>query len=145
MPGDRPESAIPAEAWVVAQGERNGKPLLLRFNEGAPAAKERPRWPVRVGVAVRFREADGNGFPGAADSPVLDGIEEAIATVLAERGAMFAFVVTTGGMREFVAYVSEHDDGRAVTEAAQAAGQGWQLQAYGRGDPAWEGYDEFGP
>jgi hypothetical protein len=48
-------------------------------------------------------------------------------------------------MREFVAYVPGDDDGRAVAEAAKGASQGWTMQAYGRSDPTWEGYEQFRP
>jgi hypothetical protein len=140
MPG-----ALPDESWTVAQGEYEGRPLLLRFNEGAPPPDQRGSWPLRVGVAVRFRKPDGNGFPSAADAAVLERVEEAIGAVVAERGAMFAFVVTTCGMREFVAYATNHDDGRAIAEAAQGASAGAAVQASGRRDPGWEGYEEFSP
>jgi Family of unknown function (DUF695) len=137
---DRPETA----GWSVVQAERAGKPLILRRNEEAPGTG-RGRFPFRFGIAVRCRKARRDGLPGEADLRVLAEIEDAVERALPEGEGILAFVVTTGGMREFVGYVKEKASVESIWQQAHAAGNGYEVQGYAKADPRWEGWEEFNP
>jgi hypothetical protein len=134
----------PEGRWTLAQGERGGQPLILRFNEEAELAGK-ASWPVRTGVAVRFQHAQPNGLPGPEDMGSLEQIEDAIDAGLAEDRGVLAFVVTTGGMREFVSYVADDTVAAALQETARASAADRQVQGYAEPDPDWSAYDEFRP
>jgi hypothetical protein len=137
-------AAPPREAWTLAEGQHDGRPLVLRFNEGAGEA-ERSAWPLRVGVAVPFVDATPEGLPGPADDQALAEIEDAL-TRYTEGGAVIpALVVTTSGMREFVFYARDERSARELAEAATSAAGRHEVQHYVAPDKRWDGYEEFRP
>lgn len=133
-----------AEGWTMTQGERDGAPLLLRFNVEA-ATVGKAELPVRFGVAVRFRKPRRDGFPSDGDFEPLERIEDTILESLSGGRGVLAAVVTTGGMREFVGYVRGGDDVKPMWDVARAAAPGFDVQAYGKSDPEWQVYGELDP
>jgi hypothetical protein len=139
---EEPPPPIAEDAWRLAEGEHEGRPMILRFNDGAGSA--RTRFGLRLGVAVPLVNADTNGFPGDRDSEDLNAIEDALFASLKADG-VGAVVVSTGGMREFVLYVRDKNvANRAVAAAREAAGA-HKIQHYVKSDPSWVAYEELRP
>ncbi len=118
--------------------------MILRFNEEAEAAGK-PAWPLRVGVAVRCRAPQSNGFPGGDDLAPLTLIEDTIEGSVEGNRGVLAFVVTTAGMREFVSYVDSAETAASVRKAARDAASDYEIQGYSEPDPAWAAYEGFRP
>ena len=143
------ESPTPAATpsgggWTVAQGEYDGQPLLLRFNEGAD--RFRRDFQYRLGLAVPFAAPTPEGFPGDEDQEDLAAIEDRLDATLEEKGAgVMACVVTTGGMREFVSYLADGGDAARIHSAVESAAGSHEVQAHGEADPAWSVYEELRP
>jgi hypothetical protein len=101
-----PEAGVD-QSWSMFQGEYDGKPLIARANVALKPFVGHPKYSHQVGVAVPFRSPDENGFPPSEEAAELMDIEDKICSEL-EVGneSLFAAVITTGGMREFVFYTS---------------------------------------
>src|SRR5690606_14245827 len=101
-----PLDELPDEdRWNVAQGENDGRPMIVRINAGLPEYAGHPKMPIRLGVAVPLKAPDENGFPGRRESEQLEDIEDTLAAMIGKSGRI-VLVITTSGMREFVSYIS---------------------------------------
>ena len=95
------------ETWSVSKGEYDGDIVSIRFRSLEEAAGH-PDYPYQIGVAVGFQKETENGLPGKDDSDELWNIEEGIIKLLeTKHKCIFALVLTTDNMREFVFYSPE--------------------------------------
>jgi hypothetical protein len=93
------------ESWSFFEGEHNGKPLFARANLALKPYIGHPEYQHQIGVAMPFNSPDEHGFPSAQESLELNQIEDMLCAKLEDDNqSLFAAVITTGGMREFVFY-----------------------------------------
>ena len=130
------------DQWMVAQGEHDGRPMLVRVNTSAKAYAGHPGLPVRLGIAVPFHAPRADGMPEKAESQQLGAIEDRVFEVLGTGGRV-VLVITTGGMREFVSYVRSREIAAELAQAVKAATTTHEVQHYVDDDPAWKVYQQF--
>jgi hypothetical protein len=95
-------------SWTVSHSARQGKPLIARINRGLIPLIGDSRYGHCIGVAVQFKAPTDNGFPLPEESAQLSEIEDALAAALEQNHeSLFAAVITTNGMREFLFYTSD--------------------------------------
>lgn len=138
-------SNLPREDnWAVSQGERNRKPLFVRVNTSASSYVGHPDLPVRVGVAVPLLAANEHGLPGDVESGQLETIEASLFSAIQAGGiGRIVLIITTNGMREFVAYARSKEAGEAGVSRARATVKTHKLQSYTAPDPEWKVFRQF--
>lgn len=138
-----PEPGV-AQSWTMFQGEYDGKPLIARANVALKPFVGHPRYSHQVGIAVPFRSPDENGFPMSDEAAELMDIEDRICSEL-EGGneSLFAVVITTGGMREFVFYTSNPQGVEVKLKNLSETIQGHTVQGMVKPDKAWTVYNQF--
>jgi hypothetical protein len=131
-------------AWVVAQGEYNGRPLFARINTAVRRLAGDPRYGHRVGVAVPLRRPSPEGLPGAEESAELGELEEKLVSALTAAGTtLFVLAITTSGMREFVFYTSEPASVEPCIERLAGTVGTHELQLVVAQDPEWIVFRQF--
>ena len=140
---DIPEAGVD-QSWSFFQGEHDGKPLIARANVALKPFAGHPRYSHQVGVAVPLHTPDENGFPAAEEAAELGDIEDQICSEL-EIGneSLFAAVITTGGMREFVFYTSNPQVVEAKLRNLREIINSHTIQGMIRPDGHWDVYREF--
>jgi hypothetical protein len=138
-----PEAGVD-QSWSMFQGEYDGKPLIARANVALKPFVGHPRYSHQVGVAVPFRTPDENGFAQSEEAAELIEIEDQICAEL-EVGneSLFAAVITTGGMREFVFYTSNPEAVQVKLKNLRETIQGHTIQGMIRPDGDWDVYRQF--
>jgi hypothetical protein len=134
------------ESWSVGQGERDGKAIFTRFNMGLRPVIGHPSFGKQVGVAVPLNHPTADGLPTSSETDELNAIEDELAAKLTSANeSLFAGVVTTSGMREFVFYTS--DASGAVQKATEVAAgiHHHKLQIVTHEDPQWENFKTLAP
>jgi hypothetical protein len=91
------------DAWQVHETVHDGHRLVIRGNAGAKPLVASKDYGIKVGLAVPFNEPQHDGMPTSSEMAQLEVVEEAIVSGLAGHAVLVA-VLTTNGMREFVAY-----------------------------------------
>ena len=138
-----PLNSLPAEEeWSVAQGIRNGKPMILRVNSSAKAYKGHPLLPARMGIAIPLYAPDTNGLPENAEAVQLSVIEDRLFDAISASGRV-VLVITTSGMREFVSYLRSVEDAEAVAQRVRSATTTHEIQHYAGSDPTWTLFRDF--
>ena len=91
-----------------------------------------------------FHTPDENGFPAAEEAAELGDIEDQICSDL-EVGneSLFAAVITTGGMREFVFYTSDPQGVEIKLRNLRETIKSHTIQGMIRPDGDWDVYREF--
>lgn len=130
--------------WNFFEGEWEGKPLIARVNTALRDFVGSPEYQHQVGVTIPLRAPDENGFPQAEESSELNKIEDLLLSELKpDDGCLFAAVITTGGMREFVFYVSDPYNVQVTLRRVADSVQSHKVQGMIREDEDWSVYRSF--
>ena len=132
------------DSWTVYEGQYNGKPLIARVNIGLQPLVGDSRYQHRIGVAVPFNSAGEDGFPSGEESWKMSEIEDLLAAELERHHeSLFAVVITTGGMREFVFYTSDPQAVERKLAALAETIDSHQIQRVIQPDEGWAVYHQF--
>ncbi len=127
----------PEDKWTVATGTHDGAPIIVRVNAGAaPLAGSLG---IQIGVAVPLNDPRPDGLPDPAEHAQLEAVEEELLARIGDRGVLVA-VITTGTMREFVAYTATADWIEAFHHEFDAAVDSHEVQVMAKHDPDWSVY-----
>jgi len=132
------------QQWSLGRGQRNGKAIFTRFNVALKPFIGRPEFPDQVGIAVPLKNPAPGGVQTGSEAQELNQIEDEIKRrFLPANESLFAGVITTDGMREFVLYTRNP---RAVVAKATELSREirhHQIQFVINGDPEWENFKTF--
>jgi hypothetical protein len=133
-------------AWGVAQGEHDGGPLLVRYNEAARQWLGHRGLPIKLGFAIPLRTPQPGGLPTPDENAQLGDVEDLILReVESATIGVQAFIVTTGEMKELVFYIPTGVDIRALHERVMAAVTSHEVQCMAVEEPSWDSYKAFVP
>src|SRR5688572_29390113 len=142
-PKDVPETGV-EQSWTMFQGESDGKPLIARVNAGLKPHMGHPNFSHQLGVSIPFQKPDQNGFPQSEEAAELMDIEDKIcAEFEAGNQSLFAAVITTNGIREFVFYTSNPEAVRTKLEKLKGEVRSHSVQGMIKHDADWNTYREF--
>jgi len=139
-----PESWVIPDSWSVATGEKEGKPMFTRFRTGLRSVAGHPAYGKQVGIAVKFVQPREDGLPDRAEQKSLNEIEAKIMRTFEGGNVhLFAGVITTGGMREFVIYTSDVQGAAGKAREVVAAFPRREIQWTVNDDPEWGVFRTF--
>ena len=134
----------PEGRWSVSQGTYEGKPLFARINMSLKSLVGHPEYSSQVGVAVPLHTPNEHGFPTQKESEELNSIEDSLCSeLLVDNESLFAVVITTNGMREFVFYTSDPTSAQAKVAKVSQLVTGHEVQLMVQPDPEWNVYKRF--
>jgi hypothetical protein len=132
------------ENWRVIDAEYNGKPLIARFNAGLKSYAGHPEYKHQVGIAIPLKEPNARALPDVQEDRLLAAIEDEIARSLeVDRESIFAGVITTAGMREFVYYTVDPLAVQRKFEELRIRIKSHELQLMIQEDPDWGVFRRF--
>ncbi len=133
------------DEWTISEGERDGLPMIVRFNAGLRSVLGDKRYPFRVGIAVPLQSPQPGGLPSSEENLALNDIEDEIINLFNnhQRGFLSA-VITTNAMKEYMVY-SRTDTVADIIDALNDQFPGYAFQHYVARDEAWEGYKNLIP
>jgi Family of unknown function (DUF695) len=73
--------SVADDQWSVAQGEKNGKPLLIRYRSERPKGVEARGFPFLLSATWSYQPNEF-GLPSAAEMESMDKFEDALASSL---------------------------------------------------------------
>lgn len=131
------DTLLDEDSWQVAQGEHDGKPMIVRINETAKQFEGHPDLPVRMGIAIPLRSPRPDGLPNEIEQAQLTEIEDRLFAIIGKAGRV-VLVISTSGMREFVSYVRSEADAARFAEAVRSGTRTHEVQNYAAADPKWQ-------
>jgi Family of unknown function (DUF695) len=131
-----------AKSWAVYSCLYDDKPMVGRINQGAQALAGSPTHNIQIGVAVRVKSPDKNGFPQAEEMEHLAAFEDGLLERTRDRAVLVA-VLTTGSMREFILYTGSDDWIPQAHTDLKALLPSHDVQMIAKTDPGWSVYWHF--
>ena len=129
---------------MFKRGTSDGNLAYIRGNTALRELKERERFPYRVGFAVAFRKPNRYGLPTDDEARELTPLENEIDREMSgKKLGLFALVITTGGMREYVFYSNQPDAVRRKIKKMGGRMHGRDVRSYVAADPGWDVYFRF--
>ena len=93
--------------WAGAEGEHEGRPLLITFRE-IPETFSRRRYPQRLNVFWQLSEADENGLPTDNEIRRIGDFEDRLVNAVEhDEHSILVGVLTCNGKREYILHTAD--------------------------------------
>lgn len=130
--------------WTVAQGEDDGKPILLRIRNPAPKFAKKSKFAQMLAIAWPYESPGDHGLPVEEDLAAMTELEELLVAAFEDTKQGFLSVVVTGnGIREWQFYSSDVETAGLVINESLADYDPFPIQISTEHDPEWEAYERF--
>ena len=141
-----PSISDPCHRWGIAEGDYDGSPLIVRFNNSGKEWCAHPGLPIKLGFAVPLNTPTENGLPESVESEQLSDIEDVIVReVQARTKGLHALVLSTSNMKEFVFYIPRRVDVESLHKAVQEAVPTHDVQCMAEKEVKWDSFTDFSP
>ncbi len=132
--------------WSVAEAGLDSSPLIIRCNVSARDWVGSDLLPIKLGFAIPLNAPNEGGLPDPEENAQLAEIEETVVREVAARTpGVFALVLTTGVMREYVFYVPRDVDIEAIHRSIQSRVATHDVQCMAVVESDWASYSQFAP
>lgn len=123
-------------------GEHFGAFMNVRLRTDLDQAKDRDKWPARVGISLPLLAPDEHGQPSADEMGALGAAEDMIRIAVGEL-AIKAIVITMSGQREFVLYSRSTEWAPELEQELRQLLTSYNARIVIDSDDEWAFYDSF--
>jgi hypothetical protein len=130
---------VPEAAYTLATAERDGLPAVALLNLAYNDFEHCADYPWLLSVTIELENQSDNGLPTDEEADVLNKLEDAIETALAEVTTFHHIARQSwNGMRVLDYYVHAGEEARVCVESLSKAGAvPRKLEAKVERDPKW--------
>jgi hypothetical protein len=131
------------DLWNVAQAEKDGKPLLIRYRAERPQGVEAAAFPFLLSATWPY-QANEVRLPVPEEMELMDKFEDALAPALETSQTAYLMVTLTGnGERDWLWYTCGEAEAMRVVNQALKGHQRYPVQFSVQPDPSWRAYTQF--
>jgi hypothetical protein len=131
------------DSWSVAQAEKNGTPMLIRFRSERPEGVDIAAFPLLLSATWSYEPTEF-GLPSPDAVAMMDAFEDALATSLeGTRTAYLMVVLTQGGQRDWLWYTSSEEEAMRRVNQALKGHQRYPVEFAVQPDRAWRAWTQF--
>lgn len=129
---------VKEDAWAVAEGTHEDKPVFVRFRHNFRQVLDFDGYHLLLQITWPYAEADSSGMPGVEDSEAMEQFEQRIlAAYEHDFHAVLTAVITTDGVRQWTFYTSDLDEcGDRLSEMPQEV-EPYPIELVADEDPEW--------
>jgi hypothetical protein len=141
---EHPSSEPQPTDWLLAQGERDGLPMIVRMAGAYAGLAPVPGYSHHIIVSVPYSHRRPNGLPSSEDMDLLQSIETQLCGLLeAGNESHCVLVITNNGLRDFIFYTRDVGGAQRRLETAGKLFQGIPAELAIEPDARWEIYQTF--
>lgn len=131
------------DQWSVAQGQKNGRPLLIRYRSQRPQGVESAAFPFLLSATWSYQPNE-YGLPSAEEMELMDKFEDALASSLEQsQSAHLLVVLTNNGERDWLWYACGEEQAMSQVNKALKGHSRYPVQFSVQKDRAWRAYSQF--
>jgi hypothetical protein len=131
------------DQWTVAELEKNGKPLLVRYRSERPQSVEATEFPFLLSATWAYQPNEF-ALPLADELALMDKFEDALASELETSQTAHLMVVLTGnGERDWLWYTSGEAEAMQHVNQALKGHRPYPIQFSVQKDRSWKAYSQF--
>src|SRR5436190_6449909 len=137
------QQTLPHDAWTVAQGVKNGKPLLIRYRSERPQEVDSVSFPFLLSATWTYQPNE-LGLPSSEEMVLMDKFEDALASSLEGSKTAHLMVVLTGNCeRDWLWYTCGEDEAMRCVNQALKGHKRYPVEFSVQKDRAWRAYTQF--
>ena len=137
------EQTLPDDQWSMAQGVKNGKPLLVRYRSARPQEVDAVAFPLLLSATWTFQPNEF-GLPSSEEMVLMDKFEDVLASSLEGSKTAYLMVILTGNSeRDWLWYTCGEDDAMRQVNHALKGHKPYPVQFSVQQDRAWRAYTQF--
>jgi hypothetical protein len=131
------------DRWSVAQAEKNGKPLLIRYRSERPQGVETAAFPFLLSATWTY-QANEVGLPAPEEMGLMNKFEEALVPALEASQIAHLMVILTGnGERDWLWYTCGEPEAMCQVNQALKGHKPYPVQFSVQQDRGWRAYAQF--
>ncbi len=134
--------SVGGDQWSVAQGEKNGKPLLIRYRTSRPLGAEATAFPFLLSATWSYQPNEF-GMPSAEEMKLMDKFEDALAALEESQTAHLMVILTGNSERDWLWYVCGEEEAMHQVNQALKGHNRYPVQFSIQKDRAWKAYTQF--
>lgn len=132
--------------WGVGEGVHDNCPIFVRYNISAKDYIGSPKLSLKLGFAIPLMKPSIMGLPDPDENDDLDRIEDLIVKEIGKCcQGVFAMVLSTGKMKEYVFYINKCENIEATHKTIQMQISSHTVQYILVEEPDWKSYRVFSP
>ena len=131
------------DQWSVAQLEKNGKPLLVRYRTERPQGVETAAFPFLLSATWAYQPNEF-ALPAADEMELMDQFEDALASALETSQTAHLMVILTGnGERDWLWYTRGEAEAMRCVNQALKGHRPYPVEFSVQKDRGWKAYAQF--
>jgi hypothetical protein len=135
--------SVADDQWSVAQAEKNGKPLLIRYRSERPQGVDATAFPFLLSATWSYRPNEF-GLPSADEMEWMDKFEDALTSSLEGSHTAHLMVILTGNSeRDWLWYTCGEEDAMRQVNRALKGHKPYPVQFSVQRDRTWKAYGQF--
>jgi hypothetical protein len=135
--------SVADDQWTVAQAEKNGRPLLIRYRSKRPQGVEASAFPFLLAATWTY-PANEAGLPGPEAIQLMDDFEDALASALeASQTAYLMVILTENGERDWLWYTRGEAEAMRQVNQVLKGHKRYPVQFSVQQDRGWRAYAQF--
>jgi hypothetical protein len=135
--------SVADDQWSVAQAEKNGKPLLIRYRSERPQGVDPIAFPFLLTATWCYRPNEF-GLPLAEEMKAMERFEDALASTLEGSHSAHLMVILTGNSeRDWLWYTCGEEDAMRQVNRALKGHKPYPVQFSVQRDRTWKAYAQF--
>ena len=135
--------SVADDGWNVAQLEKDGKPLLVRYRNERPQNVETDAFPFLLSTTWAYQPNEF-ALPSADEMELMDKFEDALASALETSQTAHLMVVLTGsGERDWLWYIRGEAEAMRLVNQALKGHKPYPIQFSVQKDRGWKAYAQF--
>ena len=139
----REGQSLADDQWSVAQAEKNGKPLLIRYRSERPQGVDTAAFPFLLSATWTYR-ANEAGLPAPEEQEWMGKFEDALASALEPSQTAHLMVVLTGnGERDWLWYTCGEAEAMRQVNQALKGHKPYPVEFSVQQDRRWRAYAQF--
>jgi len=130
--------------YRILEASHNGRPAIIVVDDSLALEADRPSFPYLMTIRLPLRSFDrSTGLCDRPESARLDGVEDALFSLLDRTQYRYLGHVTSNGVREILLYVADGESMIGPVQKALASAGEDAATITLRGDPKWDYYQQF--
>jgi len=132
------------DQWLLARGERDGFPMIVRMAAAYRGMGPLPGYDHHIIVGAKLRAPTSAGFPSTEEGDDLQRFEENLSTALEiDNESQCVLVITNHGIRDFIFYTRDPNGAKGKLDAALPGLKGFEFSIAIEPDEQWGIYQAF--
>ena len=131
------------DQWSVAQAEKNGSPLLIRYRSQRPQGVDTAAFPFLLSATWTY-QANETGLPAPEEQELMAKFEDASESALeASQTAHLMVILTGNGERDWLWYTCGEAEAMRQVNHALKGHRRYPVQFSVQQDRRWRAYAQF--